>query len=502
MQTIWDSSQWYSNPKAYWTLKYEYKRSGKDMLYRFYWKVWIGAYSWYDDAFTLRLFLNGVQHDVSVKGKTTSLKGWSYEGTTGWYTVSNKISGTVPFYAQMYNSSAVFVAGTSSSYDLYVYPAEATVKTATDFNDESNPTITFENLGGYSLKPYITFYVNGTLVKVIERAIGSYSSPYKWSLTDAEREELRTMLKDRNGCEACLGLDTYIGSTILGYHSIEKKFSIVNANPIFTASQISYTDANKALYKISGDANDNQKIVQNQSSLSVTFGAAKGSKGATISQYALTLLGVTKTASASGSVSFGAINSSQDVTLSVTVKDSRGNTTTVEKTIKMIAWSLPIFTASVERLNNYEDETYLTVDASISSVDGKNTIKSITYQLMEAGGSYGEPMTIAEGVKSFKETITIPNGLNKEKEFFFLITVEDEFDYDNKEIYLAKGKFPLFINTEKYSVGINEFPEEGEALRVAGGVARFDDGIVLVLANRKFLLSVNDSGQLSITEMK
>jgi hypothetical protein len=199
-------------------------------------------------------------------------------------------------------------------------------------------------------------------------------------------------------------------------------------------------------------------------------------------------------------VNFGEVNSSQNVMLSVSVTDSRGFVTTVEKEIEVLAWALPTFTAKVERVNNYEDETDIVIDASVSSVGGKNYIKSITYQIMEVGGSYGEPLSIIRNADSYKGTAT--TSVTKEKDFFFLITVEDAFDYDNKELYLAKGKFPLFIDTEKYAVGINEFPAQGEALRVAGGVARFDDGIVLVSANKRFLLSVNDSGQLSITEMK
>ena len=199
-------------------------------------------------------------------------------------------------------------------------------------------------------------------------------------------------------------------------------------------------------------------------------------------------------------MSFGEVNSSQNLELEITAKDSRGNKTTAKKNIEVLAWELPTFTAKVERVNNYEDETDIVIDASVSSVGGKNYIKSITYQIMEVGGAYGEPLPIVSNVDSYKGTTT--TSVTKEKDFFFLITVEDAFDYDNKEIYLAKGKFPLFIDTEKYSVGVNEFPEEGEALRVAGGVARFDNGIVLVTASKKFLLSVNDSGSLIITEMK
>lgn len=498
MQAIWENSQWYSSPKAYWTIKYEYKRSGNDMLYRFDWNVWVGSQSYWYDAFTLRLFLNGVQHDVSVKG-TDSSKGWNKEGTTDWYTVSNKISGTVPFYAQMYNDSVPKLCATSDSHSLNVSPAGATLLTAPDFTDEQNPTITYTNPAGNnvtSLMACISF--DGSKDDIVYRDIPKTGTSYTFNLTEAERDVLR------KGTSGKTRTVTFFVWTMVGgatfYSTQEKTLSIVNANPTFTESQISYTDANKVLYGISGDSADNQKIVQNQSSLSVTFGAAKGNKFADIKEYSLTFNGVTKTKSGSegGTVSFGGINASQSGKLSVTAKDSRGNTTTAEKEIVVIPWSLPTFTATVVRKNNYEDETHIKVSASISSVDGKNKIESITYQYMESGGSYGQAYPLENDTE-----LIIPEGIiSKEKDFFFLITVEDSFDYDNKQLYLAKGKFPLFIDTEKYAVGINEFPEQGEALRVAGGVARFDDGIVLVSPNRKFLLSVNDSGQLIITQME
>lgn len=463
------------------------------MQYRFYWKVWVGSNSYWYDAFTLRLFLNGTQHNVTVKGVDSS-KGWSYEGTTGWYTVSNKISGTVPFYAQMYNDSAKAVKATSSSYSLNVSPAGATLASAPDFTDEQNPTITYSNPAGNnvtSIQACISF--DGSKDDVKYRDIPKTGTSYTFSLTDAEREVLR------NGTSGKTRTVTFYVTTVVSgatfYSTITKTLSIVNANPTFTASQISYTDTKKVFKGIGGDDAEGQKIVQNQSSLSVTFGAASGNKGAKISQYSLSVNGVTKTATASGTVSFGEVNSSRDVTLSVTVTDSRGYTTTVEKNISVLAWALPTFTAKVERVNNYEDETDVLVEASISSVGGKNYIKSITYQYMEVGGAYGQSFALEN-----RKTKT--TSVDKEKDFFFLITVEDAFDYDNKEIYLPKGKFPLFIDTEKYAVGINEFPDEGEAMRVAGGVARFDNGIVLVTASKKFLLSVNDSGTLIITEMK
>ena len=325
------------------------------------------------------------------------------------------------------------------------------------------------------------------------RDIPKTGTSYTFQLTEAERDVLRKATAENTRTVKFVVQTEVSGSVFRS--AFDRTLSIWNATPDFTASQISYTDANKVLRTISGKAEDDQKIVQNKSSLSVTFGEAVGKKGATITKYTLELNGVKKTATKSGTVSFGVINSSQNITLRISVEDSRGNITSVEKEITVIAWSPPTFTATIQRVNNYQNETHLTIDASISPVDGKNTINAIQYQYAEIGGSYGSAVNVTNQTE-----YTL--SLDKEKSFVFKITVVDAFGSDTKEFTLAKGKFPLFIDTEKNAVGINEFPEEGEALRVRGGVGRFDDGIVLCTSTKKFLLSVNDSGTLNITEIE
>ena len=258
-----------------------------------------------------------------------------------------------------------------------------------------------------------------------------------------------------------------------------------------TVNGITYKDANAYVASITKNP---QHIVQNQSTLEVTFDDATANYYANISKYEITVNGVTKTATKSGeAVDFGKINTSSNCDIIIKVTDSRGMTSTAKKTVTVLAWALPIVTASLERLNNYEDETYLTVDASISSVNGKNSM-SVSYQYKESGGEYGDAVSIENNTQY---TLTC----NKEKSYIFSITVADMFDSITTELVLDKGKFPLFIDTQKNAVGINDFPAEGEALCVAEGVARFNDGIVLFGATKKFLLTVNDSGALNITEM-
>lgn len=377
----------------------------------------------------------------------------------------------------------------SDTVDLDNIPRMATITSAPDFTDEQNPTIEYSNLAGNavtSLQACISF--TGAKDDIAYRDISKTGTTYTFNLTNAEIEVLQSNTSGKTRT-----VKFYVRTTIGGieYHSsVEKTLTIVNGNPTFTASQISYADTSMVT-----DTTENpQHIVQNQSNLKVTVENATAKKGATISKYDITVNGVKKSLTASGTADFGRVNSSANIPITVTVTDSRGFTTTATKNITILPWSLPTFTVSLERLNNYEDETYLTVDASISSVNNKNTMR-IWYEYAERDGIYSNPTEIANNTKC---TLI----LDKAKTYDFNIVVEDAFDYSSKQFVVDKGKFPLFIDTEKNAVGINDFPAEGEALCVAEGVARFNDGIVLLSANKKFLIKITDNGAFSITEMK
>ena len=112
-------------------------------------------------------------------------------------------------------------------------------------------------------------------------------------------------------------------------------------------------------------------------------------------------------------------------------------------------------------MNNYEDETYLTVDGLVSSVLDKNTM-TIQYRYRLSSGSYGSFATIGDRV-----TQTL--SLDKNNIYIFNIVVTDIFGskFDG-EYELYKGVFPLFIDTEKNSVGINCFPKKENSLEVNG----------------------------------
>lgn len=230
-----------------------------------------------------------------------------------------------------------------------------------------------------------------------------------------------------------------------------------NEYPIINA--FTYRDNNSSVVAITGN---NQHIVQNYSSLVASVGQATPNYGAGgIAKYVIECNGKTVQSTNAGDFSVGAVNSNRDVDMKLTITDSRG--LSASKTIKvtMLAHSTPTAIVTLERLNNYEDETYLTVDGSIASVNSKNTM-TIKYRYKLSGGSYGSFVTIGDRAK---QTLS----LDKNNSYVFNVTVTDAFGSTfSREYTLGKGVFPLFIDTEKNSVGVNKLPIYENSFEASG----------------------------------
>lgn len=242
------------------------------------------------------------------------------------------------------------------------------------------------------------------------------------------------------------------------WYGEERSYSI-RGDEVPSLGSLSYKDGNTISANITGN---NQQIVQNKSHLYVTFGDASAKYGSPILYYVIECNGNSMDIPEyGGTYDFGTVNSSRNVELKLTAYDRRGLSASKSVTVQMLAYEKPTATVELYRLNNYEDETYLTVDGSVSSVADKNTME-IKYQLKESGGSYGGETIIADRTK---QTLS----LDKNKSYIFRIVVTDRFgETFNKEFVLNKGLFPLFIDTQKYSVGINCFPTASNTLEVNG----------------------------------
>lgn len=180
-------------------------------------------------------------------------------------TITHNTDGTksISLSARWINKYHKIDKSMSTTVDLPKIDRLATVVSATDFNDETNPTITFNNPAGFTIKPYINFYdKNNNLVHDLERNT-SISTPYTWEITSEERDELRQILKNQTSYRAQIGVLTYNGNTQLGWNSVARTMTFVNATPTQTTT---FTERNQKLIQLFGSSSA-ETLVQNVSDL-------------------------------------------------------------------------------------------------------------------------------------------------------------------------------------------------------------------------------------------
>ncbi len=413
--------------------------------------------SWYK-AGNFKVVINGSTVYETGQNDRISL----YNGTTvasGQATIGHNSDGTKSFSASVEAGIYTYARNVSGSgsWSLTQIPRYSTIASADNFNDEQNPSITFSNpSGGYfSLRAKIEAGGNSQL---ITRNLSKTATSCTFSLSDSERNTLRNLCSKSNSLSVRFTICCMNGSTELSASYLDRTMTIVNGNPTFSSSNISYKDNNSTTTAVTGN---NQQLVQNLSKLLVTITSATAKKGASISKYEATINNTTKSINSAGNIDFGVINSSTNLILSVKVTDSRGNTTTATKTVTFLAWTLPSAVVSLKRKNNYEDETYLTVKASFSSVNSKNKL-TIQYQYKKTtDSSYSSLTTISNDTK-----VTMTK--DKNYAWDYKIVLKDSFGTTTYNLTLAKGKFILFVDTKKLSVGINCFPTNSESLEVNG----------------------------------
>lgn len=332
-------------------------------------------------------------------------------------------------------------------------PRQATITSATDFTDTGTPSLQYSNAGGFTADAYLEFAPVGSGTQIMRKgAITGKSGTYTFALTDAERETLRA---------ACTGVSMpvrYALRTIIGgkeyYSTLDRTMSMSDAAPILGA--VSYADGNATTAAITGDA---KVIVQKQSDLQVTFGAATAQKGATIAEYSATFAGVTKTATSVVALDLGKVDVSSDMPLVFSVTDSRGLKTSTTLTVKVEPWWEPTSSIDLQRKNNFEPETHITATAWYASLDAKNEV-SISAKYRKAGSSDAwSTVALTNGVEA---TVTCERDYAYEWE----VTTADKLGSTTQSLTLGRGIPTFFIDTAKSSVGVNCFPASNGVLQL------------------------------------
>lgn len=314
----------------------------------------------------------------------------------------------------------------------------ATVSSATDFNDEGNPTVTFSNPGGFTARPYLNFYdSSGTLVHSISRTSG-VTSPYTWNLTDEEREAMRKATNKQSSYKVNVGVDTYSGSTKLGYSSVAKIMTYINANPIYTSD---FLETNQKVIDLLGS--DSDSIVKNASNVKITINPS-GLKEATINSVKITHNGGTVTLTKSPYEYNFAVQADM---FEILVTDSRGFTASGTITKDLIDYlNMKIMSYSFNRLSPVDSTVVLNANIQFKVTDIGGYTNAPTVQWKR--GEKGEYQTLPSSSYTISDTTLKINNLRledvidyREQDTFYLY-VKDLLSEDTQSAVILKGVPP------------------------------------------------------------
>ena len=245
-----------------------------------------------------------------------------YSGTTvasGTHTITHNTDGTQSFSASV--TAAIFSYGVncsgSGTWELPTIPRLATMVSAPNFTDEDNPTITYSNPAGTSVKELMVgiFDANSDRVLVDYREVSTTGTTYTFYFTEAERNSLRGHIPNSNSATVTFYIRTLGADDVYRYSPLQKTFTIAFANPTLAPVLM---DARSNVLAITGN---NKCIVRHKSYLYAKANS-QAVKGTTLKRTTIT--------SGSFSVNLGETNIPNPVSSVVTfsTEDNRGNTVT------------------------------------------------------------------------------------------------------------------------------------------------------------------------------
>lgn len=296
---------------------------------------------------------------------------------------------------------------------LDTIPRYASIVSASNFTDESNPLITYSNPAGNavtSLQACIS--LNGSSATTAYKDVPRTGTKYTYPLTDSERNTLRAATPNSNTLKVYVLLKTVIGngSEVV---STTATMNIVNADPVVSPTVV---DTNAATIALTGNS---AILVALHSSAKVTINAS-AKKYATIKSQKVEH----GTATLTGNGTLAVTNNP----IKFTAVDSRGNQTTQNAANTIVPYINPtcvIGNDLPETDGSYKlAVTGLFYNGSIGKT--ANTL-TVQYRYKAAGGSYGDWVTFENVSKSGNSYTATANlgGLDYQTVYTFQVKVMD-----------------------------------------------------------------------------
>ena len=391
-------------------------------------------------------------------------------------TVSHNNDGSFPGRSVSISASSYHMSGSASgNLSANNINRQATVTGATDFTDEGNPTITFNNPGGFRINARLEFA--GTSIR---RDNISNTGSCTFNLTEDERKLLR---------QKCIGNSIVVreviatctsGDTESLWSWQDKTMTIVNANPTF--SNFNFEDTNSTTVALTGN---NQNIINGYSNVKVSIpvaNKAEALKEAQMSKYRFTCGDKSTDINySSESEVNGTINGVPNGTFTVYATDSRNNSTSAQKLANQVINYNPLTKGniSIGRNNGVSESVTLSFNGTIdirNFGEVTNSIKSAKLRFKVANSSNDwteKDLTVSVSGSSFSfnglvEGDTETKGFDVSNSYQIEVIVKDELSSVTFTDKFGSGTPNIALH--KNGVGImGKYDEEvGSKLQISG----------------------------------
>jgi len=457
-----------------WNTTFSWSLSGQNIAGNNSTISWWWDANWSGTTWTIssqaKLWVNGSQ--VFENGYNTGRKMYGGRQASGSITIGHNTNGTKNFGA---NGEAAFYqyalnAWGSGSWDLPNIPRHASVTGANgNINDEQNPWLSYSNPARTAIDVYLELPdLRISPIPESKANIGSAASgTYNWNLSDASRKAIRSAMKNVKSTKLRMGLHDSLGGDSWSWR--DATVSIVNGEPTF--SDFDYQDANTTATAITGD---NKMLIQDVSTPKITISPEKRAvpqKEATMVRYNVAFDGKTTSLGWSNkesvSATLGTVTSAGNMKLKVSALDSRSFTRDVSKDVYVIPYSAPVAIASGKRLNDFENETTIHIEGSISPIQvngaSKNAVDSasgVKYRYREQGSSaWGNWTNVksATGTNGVVGTTDFTLSLNNTKAYEFQVQISDKLKTSTADFTVGVGRPILRIGLDGHCYN-NEQP--------------------------------------------
>lgn len=452
--------------------------SGMNLANKVITGIWLdidAAKAGYGAGSTKTVFLRKANYQ---NGIASGIAGWQYTGDelgtfdgsfygnyTSYYITGSLFNAMAAYIAAGNNSFTIYnpyASASSHGYSFNYMQLESIVITVTYEEAVSQPTVSSSSV---NLGSALTIYTNRQSTATVHtisywfgETSGAIATNVGASVSWTPPLSLASQIPNATSGICTITCNSFVNGTLTGTRTCTVTLT-VPATVVPSISSVAVEDTNETVVTKIG------AYVKSLSTLSVAITAA-GIYGSTISSYRTSLDGVTYTAA-----SFTAskkLSAAGDMTMTVTVTDSRGRTATYTNTFNVLDYAVPsIKKFSAERCNS--DGSAAQVDGtkvrysfqgSVTSLNNKNGLSCVVYYKLKSATAW----TTAEQMAITSYNLSATNQLLEQTydalySYDIKVRLTDYFYYVEQAVSIGTKGVILDFMADGTGIGVGKVAE-------------------------------------------